>query len=134
MKVSQESLTTSMELEKGQEKQVETSNDISVDWSEDVDLEFFVGENPIDTCSSSSEEKENSLRNMKERSGKTAENYVIMQNDDLNPNLGDNAINSRIKLSEGCQWSSLFTKLRSNRATYSNFAPETEFIQKITMH
>ncbi|CAG8814664.1 18434_t:CDS:2, partial [Dentiscutata erythropus] len=99
------SSTTSMELEKEQEKQVETSNNTSVDWSEDVDLEFSVGEDPTDTGSSSSEERENSPGNMKEHSGKTAENddvmNVIMQNDYLNPNLGNNAINSRIKSSEG---------------------------------
>ncbi|CAG8804579.1 33090_t:CDS:2, partial [Gigaspora margarita] len=74
MEVLQESSTASMELEQEQEKQAETSNNMSVDWLEDVDLEFSVGEDPTDTGSTSSEERENSPENMKEHSRKTAEN------------------------------------------------------------
>ncbi|CAG8817941.1 38439_t:CDS:2, partial [Gigaspora margarita] len=80
---------------------------MSVDWSKDTDLEFSMREDPTDTGLTSSEERKNLLGNMKERSGKTAKNNdimkVIMQNDDLSQNLGNNTINSEIKSSEGCQ-------------------------------
>ena len=49
MNVAQESTVTKLNSEQGQEQTVATSNNTSIDWSEDVDLEFSVGEDLTDT-------------------------------------------------------------------------------------
>ncbi|CAG8599458.1 3528_t:CDS:2 [Dentiscutata erythropus] len=90
--IIQESPITRINTEQGQELIVATSNNKSIDWSEDVDLEFSVGEDPTDTSSSNSDETENSSGNEKELSGKIMESSDIMnidmQNDNLNQDLG----------------------------------------------
>lgn len=129
-----ESSVSLLNMEQEQEQNVDTANNKSVDWSEDVDLELSVGEDPTDTGSSSFDETENSSGNMAELSGKTAENPdvmdSIMQEEDPNQNLGTNLINSENKPSEVRQWSSLFTKLKSGKATYSSFAPRDKIHTK----
>ncbi|CAG8809683.1 6510_t:CDS:2, partial [Gigaspora margarita] len=50
--------------------------------------------------------------------------------EDPNQNLGTNLINPENKLPEVRQWSSLFIKLKSDKLTYSNFAPRDKIHTK----
>ncbi|CAG8536350.1 14527_t:CDS:1, partial [Gigaspora margarita] len=72
--IAHESSVSLLNMEQEQEQNIDTANNKSVDWSEDVDLELSVGEDPTDTGSSSFDETENSSGNMAELFGKTAEN------------------------------------------------------------
>ncbi|CAG8833515.1 36437_t:CDS:2, partial [Gigaspora margarita] len=107
--IAYKSSVSLLNMEQEQEQNVDTANNKSVDWSEDVDLELSVGEDPTDMGSSSFDEMENSLGNMAELSGKTAKNPdimdFIMQEKDLNQNLG-------------------------GKATYSSFAPRDKIYTK----
>ncbi|CAG8828520.1 15428_t:CDS:2 [Gigaspora margarita] len=88
-------------MEQEQEQNVDIANNKSVDWSEDVDLELSVGKDPRDTGSSSFDKTENSSGNIVELFEKTVKNPDIMdsiiQEEDLNQNLGTNLINSENK-------------------------------------
>ncbi|CAG8517491.1 25614_t:CDS:2 [Gigaspora margarita] len=68
-----------------------TFSNASAKWSDEVDLEFSVSKDPTDTCSSNSDDLENSPGSMKKLSRKIAKNpnIIIMdiQNNNLNQNM-----------------------------------------------